>query len=91
MINIGVKLIRNFNDVENGLTSWFERPIIEHTLPNFKAHFKREYQALERVRRTTMRKSTYYQQANAITSVLENMKQERVEMIQEVKTQKQKS
>ena len=32
-----------------------------------------------------MRNTAYFQQANAITSVLETIKQERVEMIQEVK------
>ena len=90
MINIGVKLIRSFNDFENGLTSWFERPLIQHTLPNFKAYFEREYQALKRVRGTTMRHTSYFQQAIIITSVLETMKQERVEIIQEVKTQKRK-
>ena len=85
MINIGIKLIKNFNDFEKGLTSWFERPSIQHTLLNFRAHFEREYQSLKIIRGTTMRNTAYFQQANAMTSVLENMKQERVEMIQEVK------
>ena len=33
-----------------------------------------------------MRNTTYFQQANAITSVLDTMKQERINMIQEVKS-----
>ena len=90
IINIGIQLIKNFNDFEKGLTSWFERPILEHTLANFKVHFEREYQALRRVRGITMKNTAYFQNANAMTSVLETIKQERVEMIQEVKNTEEK-
>ena len=88
MVNVGIKLINNFNDFEKGLTSWFERLLNEHTLQNFKIHFEREYQSLKHVRGTTMRNTAYFQQANAITSVLEKIQQERAEMIQEVKIRK---
>ena len=81
----GEKLIKNFNDFEKGLTSWSEKSLIEHTLPNFKAHSEREYQALKRFRGKTVRNTEYFQQANAITNVLEAIKQKRAEMIQEVK------
>ena len=90
LVNVGIKLIKNFNDFEKGLTSWFERPLAQHTIPNFKTHFEREYVALKRVRGTTMRNTAYFQQANAITTVLESMKQERLEMIQEVKNSETK-
>ena len=46
LINIGINLINNFNDFDRGLTSWFERPIEQHTFLNFKPHFEREYNPL---------------------------------------------
>ena len=90
MVNIGIKLIKNFNDFEKGLISWFERPVGEHTLINLKTHFEREYQALRRVRGTTMRNAAYFQQANALTSVMEKMKEERTLILDEVKDSEQK-
>ena len=77
MVNIGIKLIKNFNDFEKGLTLWFELPTADHTLLNFKAHFEREYQALRRVQGTTMRNTAYFQQANALSSVMQKMREER--------------
>jgi len=85
MVNIGLKLIKNFNDFEKGLISWFERPVGEHTLINLKTHFEREYQALRRVRGTTMRNSAYFQQANALSSVMKQFEEERALILAEVK------
>ena len=39
IVNIRLKLIKRFNDFEKGLISWFERPIVEDTLINFKNIF----------------------------------------------------
>ena len=58
MVNIGLKLIKNFNDFGKGLISWFECPVEEHTLINLKTHFERDYQALRRVRGTTIQDFT---------------------------------
>jgi len=85
MVNIGLKLIKNFNDFEKGLISWFERPVGEHTLINLKTHFEREYQALRRVRGTTMRNAAYFQQANALSSVLKQFDEERALILTEMK------
>jgi len=86
MINIEINPLSNFNDFDKELTSWFERPSIHNTLPSFKAYFERECQALKKVSGTTFMNTSYFQQANDMKSVLDNLKQERVEMIQEVKT-----
>ena len=85
LVNIGIKLIKNFNDFDRGLTSWFERPIEQHTFSNFKSHFEREYQALRKVRGPTMKSAIYLQQANAIASVLKTIKSENMDILNEVK------
>ena len=90
MVNIRVKLIKSFNDFEKGLVSWFERPVGEHTLINLKTHFDREYQALQRVRGITMRNTVLFQQANALSSVMEKMQEERELILNEVKDSENK-
>ena len=85
LVNIAIKLIKNFNDFEKGLVSWFERPVVAHTMLNFKAHFEREYQALKRVRGTTMRNTSYFQQANNMLTVIQTMEEEREQILTEVK------
>ena len=85
LVNVAIKLIKKFNDFEKGLVSWFERPVVEHTMLNFKAHFEREYQALKRVRGTTMRNTSYFQQANNLSTVIQTMKEEREQILTEVK------
>ena len=85
MVNIALRLIKNLNDFEKGLTSWFERPVQEHTLLNLKTHFEREYQALRRVRGNTMRNTAYFQQANNMATMMKSMKEERELILNEVK------
>ena len=85
MVNIALKLIKNFNDFEKGLISWFERPVPEHTLINLKTPFEREYQALCRVRGNTMRNTSYFQQASNISTMMQTMKEERDLILTEVK------
>ena len=85
MVNIGLKLIKCFSDFEKGLISWFKRPVVEHTLINLKILFEIEYQALRRVRGTKMRNTAYFQQANALSSVMEKIKEERELTLTEVK------
>ena len=77
LVNIALNLVKQFNNFEKGLVSWFERPIGEHTLINFKAYFKREYQTLRGVRGTTMRNPADFQQPNALSTVAQKMKEER--------------
>ena len=85
IVNIALTLIKNFNDFEKGLTSWFELPIADHTLINFKTHFEREYLALRRVRGNTMRNTSYFQQANSMSTMMQTMKEERDLILHEVK------
>lgn len=47
LVNVTLKLTNNFYHFKKGLVSWFERPTSKHTLLNFKAHFKQEYQAIK--------------------------------------------
>ena len=85
LVNIALNLVKQFNNFEKGLVSWFERPIGEHTLINFKAYFEMEYQALRRFRGTTMRNTAYYQQVNTLYTVVQTIKEEREKILTEVK------
>ena len=90
IVNIGIRLIKNFNDFEKGLTEWFDQLAIQHTLFNFKTHYEREYQALKRVRGTTMRSTSYFHQVNTITVILEGIQQDRMEILNKVKDTEEK-
>ena len=39
LINIGLGLIKNMNEFEKGLETWYARPIAEHIWLNLKDHF----------------------------------------------------
>ena len=62
LVNISIKLIKNFNDFEKSLTSWYKQPVGQDTMINFKLHFEHEYQALKRVREITMCSIGFHQQ-----------------------------
>ena len=67
-----------------------KRPVGEHTMIKFKLNFEREYQALKRVRGITMRSTKVHPQANAMTTMLSNMKQEGLQILMEVKNTEEK-
>ena len=66
MVNIGVQLIKNFNDYEKGLSEWYDLPNDSKTWANFKPHFENARESLRKVRGITMRNTIFNQQANAI-------------------------
>ena len=41
MVHAGIKIVKNFDDSEKGLTSWFDRTFLQHTLQHFKKYFER--------------------------------------------------
>ena len=51
-INLGVRLIKNMNDFDKGLTKWFENPSDKYI--DFKQHFTDAQKNLPRVRGPTM-------------------------------------
>ena len=67
LIEIGIQLIKNFNDFEKGLETWFDLATAAQTWPRFKTHFETERASLRKVRGITMRNTAHHQQANAIT------------------------
>ena len=39
IINLGIKLIKNMNNFDKSLTSWYNLPIADRTWIRFKSHF----------------------------------------------------
>ena len=87
LTEIGIQLIKNFNDFEKGLTTWFDLPTPDQTWPRFKIHFETARTSLRKVRGVTMRNTAYHQQANAMTGqVLQEIRAENLQLVDEVKS-----
>ena len=57
---------------------------------NFTLHFERECQAIKRVHGIAVQNTGYHQQANAMTTILSEMKQECSQILMEVKETEEK-
>ena len=66
LTEIGIQLIKIFNNFEKGLTQWFDLPTPNKTWQRFQTHFDQARASLCQVRGVTMRNTAYHQQANAI-------------------------
>ena len=87
LIEIGIQLIKNFNDFEEGLTDWFDLPTQDKTWPIFQTHFDQARTSLRQVRGVTMRNTAYHQQANAIIGkFIEEIWPENIQLLGEVKS-----
>ena len=76
-INLGIRLIKNMNDFDKGLTEWFEKTTGKNYIA-FKTHFTKAQNNLRRVRGPTMQSGILRQQANFISSgILTQLKDER--------------
>ena len=76
-VNLGIRLIKNMNDFDKGLTKWFEKTSGKNYI-GFKNHFTREQNNLRQVRGPTMQSGILRQQANLISSsILHQLKDER--------------
>ena len=81
LVNLGIQLIKNFNDFERGLDDWMACPRIDKTWVNFKTHFEAAHERLCDLRGPTMRNSSFQQTANSITQeVLREIKSDRNEV-----------
>ena len=83
LIEIGIQMIKNFNDFEKGFETWFDLTTAAQTWPRFKTHFETARASLRKMRGITMRNTAYHQQANAI---LEEIRAENVQLLDEVKS-----
>ena len=68
-VKLGLKIIRNTNDFEDGLRKWYDHPNAEHTWDNFKTHFEEARELLKKLRGEDFH-SHMFHQANAIAEVL---------------------
>ena len=64
-VQIGLRIIKNTNDFEKGIQTWYERPVAEHTWQNFKTHFDTARELLRKIRGVDMQNSAF-QQANLV-------------------------
>ena len=66
-VQLGLRIIKNSNDFENGIEQWYERPVVEHTWDNFKTHFEEAREKLKKIRGSDMRNSAF-QHANFVAN-----------------------
>ena len=57
-LNIGIRLIKNMNDFEKGLTDWYDLPV-PRTWLQFKTHFTTAQNNLRKVRGHMMQSGVY--------------------------------
>ena len=62
-VQIGLRIIKNTGDFEQGLREWYSRPSVEHTWQNFIDHFEEARELLRQIRGVNMQ-NTAFQQAN---------------------------
>ena len=67
LVQIGLKIIKNTNDIEDAINKWYSRPAAEHTWNNFKNHFEDARELLKKVRGENMQTSSF-QQANYVAN-----------------------
>ena len=58
-VQLGLRIIKNSSDFENGIEQWYERPVVEHTWDNFKTHFEEAREKLKKIRGSDMRNSAF--------------------------------
>ena len=75
LLEIGIQVIKNSHDFENGLLMWFQLPIRSRDWTTFKTHFEAAY-AILKVVRGPMMKSTAYHQANILQTQVLNWMQD---------------
>ena len=66
-VQIGLRIIKNTNDFEQGIEKWYARPVGEHTWTNFKTHFEEAREMIKKVRGADMRNSAF-QQVNFVAN-----------------------
>lgn len=86
LVKLGLKLVKNMQDLEKGREKWLLLPAANQTWIQFKIHFTNEWNNLRRLRGPTMKDTSFTHHANLLRQeVLSAMQQERLAMIQEVK------
>ena len=86
LVAIGVRLIKNMNEMEKERGKWLTKPKADQTWPNFKQHFTDAWNDLRTLRGPTMKDTTYQHQANLIRQeVMTAMREEHAALVQEVK------
>ena len=67
LLQIGLRIIKNTNDFEDGINKWYNRPAAEHTWENFKTHFENARELLKQIRGADIQHSSF-QQANFVAN-----------------------
>ena len=67
VVFLGITLVKNMNDYENALTTWFAKPADTRTWTEFKTHFTAAQDQLRLLRGPTMQSSIIQGQMNALS------------------------
>ena len=58
-VQIGLSIINNTNNFEQGIEKWYARPLTGHTRTNFKTHFEEARKMFKKVCGTDMHNSAF--------------------------------
>ena len=91
LVNLGIKILKNMNDLEKGLIDWYACPAATNTWQNFKTHVEDLYQALRQVCGDSMKNTIFQQKANVITSsILQEIRHDHNSVREEIRNSKAK-
>ena len=91
IINLGIQLIKNMQDFEKGLTTWYKLLLPNQTWINFKQHFSAAQDSLCKVQGPTMQSRVSNQQANFLSNkIMPEFQQERTEYLNAVSASKER-
>lgn len=85
IINMGIQLIRNTHDFQDGLKTWINKSANEKTWQTFKAHFEEEHDTLREIRGMSMMHAGFHQAnyvADRVLGEVESVQQNVIQLLQ---------
>ena len=85
MVEMGMNIIKNTHDFEQGIYEWEKKPAADKTYDNLKTHFNDELERLQNIRGDDMLQSTHHQvnvMRSAFNDITNTMKDEMSDDIQ---------
>ena len=73
IVNLGIQLVSNTHDFQDGLKTWLSKPEDQKIWENFKTHFEEEHNALREIRGMSMMHTCFHQANYVSDQVLEEV------------------
>ena len=83
---MGLRIIKNTHDFEDGIKDWLRRPVADHTWANFKTHFEAARELLRKIRGADMANTAYHQANLIANSVRNDMEHTEQNLLQSIAT-----